>query len=496
MKDNNRIASIVNSKFYPLLLFSVSFVFVALFSRSTSFLYACEGGDAAIFKQMGMAMLRGKTLYVDYFDNKGCLLYFLHALGLWIGGSTGLFAMQVVSLTLTLTIWDKMLTPYRDERSRIVCLGMALVLLLCFYASGDQTQEWCLPYASYPLLVYLRARNTQTAIRPRQMFLIGLCLGVITFIQVNNATPFLGFLVYVFVKNILEKDWKALLTRWAALFAGWIAVAVPCLLYFYLKAGWHGVYEMVYASFLSNFEYLGSPIPPNPYFPYLYVTFLSLFTILFVLNAHDKKDILIPTLVSIVLFVATFGKLCAMYYLMAFVPLCVVFLTIANFSAHKKAKIALCAMLAPCLGAYSANPLFHLTNDLVLGKERDAKTYADFHDCLENIPEADKDSIYNYNLHATGAAMLWNEGLMPCNRVLFTSLVFVLPSLMEEEKAKPFTAPKWILVSFDKYYLADDARFIVSRYDYVCSLQHDKLYWEKPKIGERIEIRLYRRKDK
>ena len=63
-----------------LILFLVSFVFVTLFSRSTSFLYAFEGFDAAIFKQMGLAVLKGKTLYIDYFDNKGCFLYFIQAL--------------------------------------------------------------------------------------------------------------------------------------------------------------------------------------------------------------------------------------------------------------------------------------------------------------------------------------------------------------------------------------------------------------------------------
>ena len=141
MKEQNRIETLVNSKYYPLLLFFVSFVFVTLFSRSTSFLYVFEGGDPAIFKQMGLALLRGKTLYVDYFDNKGCILYFIQALGLWLGGNFFILLMQVLSLTITLMIWDKMLALYRDEKGRLICLGIALVLLLCFYQDGDLTEE-------------------------------------------------------------------------------------------------------------------------------------------------------------------------------------------------------------------------------------------------------------------------------------------------------------------------------------------------------------------
>ena len=148
MYKQNRFTSIMDSKLYPLLLFIVSFVFVTLFSRSTSFLYVFEGADPSIFKQMGRAILKGKTIYIDYFDNKGCLLYFIHALGLWLGGNFFLLLMQVCSLTITLYIWDKILALYRNQSQRLICLGIILFLLLCFYGAGDQTQEWCLPFIS------------------------------------------------------------------------------------------------------------------------------------------------------------------------------------------------------------------------------------------------------------------------------------------------------------------------------------------------------------
>ena len=134
MYKQNRLTSIVDSKLYPLLLFIVSFVFVTLFSRSTSFLYVFEGADPSIFKQMGRAILKGKTIYIDYFDNKGCLLYFIHALGLWLGGDFFLLLMQACSSTITLFVWDKILALYRNQNQRLICLGIILFLLLCFGA--------------------------------------------------------------------------------------------------------------------------------------------------------------------------------------------------------------------------------------------------------------------------------------------------------------------------------------------------------------------------
>ena len=199
-----------NSWFQTLFFFLVSFVFVTLFSRSTSFLYVFEGADPAIFKQMGLALLKGKTLYVDYFDNKGCILYFIQALGLWLGGDFFILLMQAISLTVTLVIWDKMLILYRENRKeRMVCLGLALVLLLGFYDGGDMTEEWCLPFASYPLLVYFRALKKNQEIRPIEMFITGICFGIIAFIRINNAAPFLGFMAYIFFVWLLKKDFKS-----------------------------------------------------------------------------------------------------------------------------------------------------------------------------------------------------------------------------------------------------------------------------------------------
>ena len=136
-------------------------------------------------------------------------------------------------------------------------------MLLCFYGAGDQTQEWCLPYISYPLLLFLKSYKTRNEISLRQMFIIGFCFGIITFIQINNACAFLGFLAWLWVQYLLKKNLRKLLQSVGVFVFGWLIVAIPCILYFYLKAGWNGVYEMVYASFLSNFEYIGHQWKPR-----------------------------------------------------------------------------------------------------------------------------------------------------------------------------------------------------------------------------------------
>lgn len=474
-----------------LLFFFISVVFVTLFSRSTSFLYAFEGGDPSVFKQMGRAILQGKILYIDYFDNKGCLLYFIHALGIALGGNIALLFMQAFSLTATLVIWDKMLALYCNQRQRWISLGFALFMLFCFYGAGDQTQEWCLPFISYPLLVFLRAYKTKTDLRLWQHLLIGLCFGIITFIQVNNACAFLGFVAYLWMQYLLHKNFRKFFASLGCFIAGWLVVAVPFVLYFYLKAGGHGVYEMVYASFLSNFEYIGYQWKPRWFFVIPYYLFVLLLISWQIIHFKKAKDLLIPLLVSVLLFVATFGRLCNAFYLMALLPLCIVGMTAIGIPGKKKTQICLgVLMLFPLLFYAANNGIGFLFQD-----KKQAANYERFHQCIEKIPEAERDSIYNYNLFWHGTSMMEHEKLLPCNRVLFTALVFKLPTLWKEETEKPLNLPKWIMVSFDKSYKENDAYFIVENYELTHEFLYDYKVLDEPSIGEVFQVYLYRRKD-
>ena len=195
-----------------LLYFLISFVFVTLFSRSTSFLYYFEGFDAAIFKQMGLAVLHGKTLYVDYFDNKGCLLYFIQAIGLYLGGNFFILLMQAISLTITMVFWDHIIAFYHEGRMRYALLSVALLLLLCFYDGGDLSEEWSLPFASYPIYLYFRYLKTNKEIRKKEMFAVGVCFGIIAFIRINNASVFLGFFLYLFFIYLQKKEYNRFIT--------------------------------------------------------------------------------------------------------------------------------------------------------------------------------------------------------------------------------------------------------------------------------------------
>lgn len=386
-----------------LLYFLISFVFVTLFSRSTSFLYVFEGFDAAIFKQMGLAVLHGKTLYIDYFDNKGCILYFIQALGLFLGGNFALLLMQAISLTVTLVLWDRIIAYYQEGRRRYFCLGAALFLLLCFYEGGNLSEEWCLPFASYPIYLYFRQLKTKEDIRKLEMFAVGLCLGIIAFIRINNASVFLGFFLYLFFIFLQKKEFKRFFTDALFILLGALLIALMCIAYFYLKAGRYGVEEMLYGSFLSYFEYFGFQFKKSVSFYVFYVLFLVVSIALSCINTMKQKDIFIPILISYFCFIISSGTRCFTHYLMAALPLFVVGLATIDFERHRKINLILSlAAVIPVL-SYLIRPIGFFVNDIIMNKEPFKTSYGEFHRCIEEIPETERDSIYNYNLSGIGA---------------------------------------------------------------------------------------------
>ena len=161
--------------------------------------------------------------------------------------------------------------------------------------------------------------------------------------------------------------------------------------------------------------------------------------------------------------------------------------------SHQKKKPIMIVIACIAVFFYLPIPVVLTFNDLFLD-DKYTTIYNDFHHCIENIPEEERDSIFNYNLHGNGAGMMQHEKLIQCNRVFFSSFAFTYKRLQEEEAEKPFYPPKWIMVSWNRYYTKEDAYFVINNYDLYCEFDHDRMYLQKPKIGQTFRVYLYRRK--
>ena len=484
--------NLVSSRWYYWFLAIISFVFVLLFSRATSPLYAYVGYDAAIFKQMGMAILKGKTIYLDYFDNKGCLLYFIHALCLWLGGDFIILIFQAISLTITLILLDKIISLYKEGASRLYVLLAGLLLLLCFYEGGDLTEEWSLPFICYPLYKFLKLYKEDKSLIAKDLYFIGLCFGVIAFLRINNAAPFCGFLLCLFVGYLLKKQWKDFIIKALAFIGGVLTISIPCFLYFYMKAGTEGVYWMVYGTFLSGFRYIGVDVKVSVIVIITYYLIISVLLFVQILSLKNQSALLVPIIISYLLFLLAFGTKCFEHYQMIMIPLYVICILTYN-EKYKIVKKVVSTLFIIIITVYFVRPMGFLVLE-AFGEDKIGEMYAGFHNIITNIPESERDSIYNYNTDGMGCGLLYHEGLLQCNKVLFTSLSFWIKELYEERKPLEKDKPLWIMI----YHGAarnEDMLYLRDYYDELYVFHYDNEHFNNNKLfGIKKDIYFFRRK--
>lgn len=493
-KINKNATNLVSSGWYYWFLALISCIFVLLFSRSTSPLYAYVGYDAAIFKQMGMAVLKGKTIYLDYFDNKGCLLYFLHALCLWLGGDFVILIFQAISLTVTLILLDKIISLYKEGASRLYVLLTGLVLLLCFYEGGDLSEEWSLPFICYPLYKFLKSFKNNKPLIAKYLYFIGLCFGVIAFLRINNAVPFCGFLLCLFIGYLWKKQWKEFIINALAFIGGVLTITIPCFLYFYLKAGYEGVYWMVYGTFLSGFEYLKVDFkaPILVFISYYLIVFVFLF--LQVFSSNNEKKIIVSIIVSYLLFLLSFGAKCLEHYQIVMIPLYVYSAVLFDFQREWLKKLSL-GLVVTVMLAFLVRPFGFLFFEVIAGNDKFATVNAGFHDIVNVIPEAELDSIYNYNTDLAGCGLLYHEKLMQSNKVFYPTLSFMLKTLSDDRRRMEDERPLWIMI-YHGMVIPSEMPYIQENYEQRYVLHYDTRYLKNLQgFGIEKDIYFFRRKD-
>lgn len=197
---------------FPLL----ALLLLSLGSSSTSPLYSHDGpGEALVY------------------DHNGPLFYLINALGMALGGRTGIFLLQVLFDSLTFWLWFRtarlVATPLR---SMLACLAS----IALFYGNGGNIrEEWMLTFLS--LATYLISKgilshpgceSSKTPIFP---FLLGMCFGLVALIHLGVAVAIVGGLMLGYVMWLLvRRDIIQCLTALWMFFSATV-VAVPALVW-------------------------------------------------------------------------------------------------------------------------------------------------------------------------------------------------------------------------------------------------------------------------
>lgn len=270
-----------------------SFFIISICSKS-SFLYPLNDWvDANCFFTVGKSMTNGMVVYRDIFEQKGLLLYVIHALAYLISNDTffGIFVFEVISATAVMIFAFKILFLYDCNKSAFVFAPLFLAVIYSSHAfcQGDSAEEFCLPFLMCGLYLSLKSLKTKKAFSAKQLFCIGVISGCVLWIKYTMLGFFVGFVIVPLIMILRNREWKYLLKCVGFVVLGVAAVSLPVLLYFAVNGA---VEDLLRVYFYDNM-FLYSDSVSNQSFA---VKILSMFNTIFKSLIEVAKKNILPAI--------------------------------------------------------------------------------------------------------------------------------------------------------------------------------------------------------
>lgn len=474
------IERVFGNRWFPLLFIPIAICFLLLYSFSTSPLFLNEGMDSAVFKTMGLAILKGKVPYVDIFDHKGPILYFINALGQWlIPGRMGVFILQVIGLSVAMVYMFKIARLFVGYALSFLVVLFTLFIYGGVIQEGNQCEEWMMYFfviAIYYALYYF-VKQSNRDYQVKFGFLYGFCFGITFFIRPNDAVAMIGgLMIGLTIWLIYKKEYKRSIFNALTFVMGYLLVAIPVFSYF---AYYHAVGDMWYGLAGFNNSYSGG-------FMHLFLSVfgkrkLSLLLVLIMLGImvyackNNKAIIVVAPMMALELLLL--GSAFYNHYYIVFIPLFVVYFAVM-FRQNKSMMLLAVAVFCCTMQGYNLVSFCKLARKECRWRVdmlKDEKVcigsfYKESERLLSNVPDDEKNDIWNYNLGWNGRksafSILYHEGIVQCNLITIGR-----DDRLQERDNLSEKMPLWVVVEgqgFENQYIeTNNDKVIQNRYELI-----------------------------
>ncbi|MEW6405136.1 MAG: glycosyltransferase family 39 protein [Chloroflexota bacterium] len=215
-------------------------------------MFTYPGRDGGIFLYIGSLILRGKTPYLDVWENKGPLVFYINALGLLVsnGSRWGVWFLEFVFFLAA--GWIGYITLKRTMSTIPALVGTFVWIFAAgnVLQGGNFSEEYSLLFSFIALFAFLKSLEQPG----NRLFtlLIGISLGLNILLRPNNISMQVAVMGAYFVLALLSRDWRLLLQRVIFTAAGTLFVLLPVIAYFSLRGA---LSEMINVVLVFNFQY-------------------------------------------------------------------------------------------------------------------------------------------------------------------------------------------------------------------------------------------------
>lgn len=206
--------------------------------------------DSAVFLYVGRSILNGQVPYLDVWDHKGPLLYYINAFGLWIFGLWGVWILEFVLIFLGLY------AAYLSGRKLLGAVPsfvgiIAGCYLLDLFMAGNITEEYSVSFALLTFgLYFLYFQNISQKLT---LLGIGFLFMCTLLVRPNNIGFQSAIILSMGIADIIQRDMHNLWKKICWIGLGMLILLVPFLIYFGFN---HALGDFYDQAFHYNFIYI------------------------------------------------------------------------------------------------------------------------------------------------------------------------------------------------------------------------------------------------
>ena len=236
--------------------------------------------DVNSYVTVSRSLAAGKILYKDLFDHKGPLLHFLNVPFSVFNHQSylGVYILEVIFCFFWLVLALKILSLYvRLERT---CFIAVLPLAMLTYSVnafhyGGSTEEYALPLLTLGLYIGLKMIREDRLPKISEAFIAGVASGCLFWMKYTLTGFYIGFILFVIYRCIRSRKGLAVLKLSGMFIAGFAAVTLPVLSYFWITDSMSYLYEAYF--YFNIFVYSGDSVSVAGRIPYaLILMFIQL----------------------------------------------------------------------------------------------------------------------------------------------------------------------------------------------------------------------------
>lgn len=208
--------------------------------------------DSGVFLYMGWRILHGEMPYVDVWDHKPLLIYFLDALGIFLTPHSlwGVWLIEWSFLAIAAWAGYRLLSQLFGN---FVPWQVSLLWLVSFtitVAGGNLTTEYSLPFQFLMLYVFwLNCKKPAVW----HFGLIGILGGLAFMTRQNSLAIIAALALFLAIHHAVRREWRSLARVYAEMFAGFSVPVLLALAYLSRVSG--GIASFWDAAFVYNFAY-------------------------------------------------------------------------------------------------------------------------------------------------------------------------------------------------------------------------------------------------